>query len=213
MADVVEFLKVLAPVVSILVATSAILQTLERARRELAVSLIYNWANHTDWVTNRAVTMAKELPPQVIDKINEKDAVSIPNAYYEGIVSILRTGFPEDDLPVLSGGRSRSRSGTGSSDTEGEFQISKEQSEFIKFQWVRWLNRLEGTLAAWQQGAADVHLMQVEFAPLVRGRAAELEVLEKVRAGLPIIEAFYQLQRKTGSMEIRPRLGIFPWRR
>jgi hypothetical protein len=68
MADAAEILKVLVPVVgalaavaSILMAASAILQNLERARRELAVNLIYNFANQTDWATGRAIGIAKEL--------------------------------------------------------------------------------------------------------------------------------------------------------
>src|SRR5262245_45861457 len=111
LADVAEALKVLAAVGSVLFAASAILQTLERARRELAVSLIYNWANHTEWATSRAVAIAKELPETAICNINAKRSASIPSVHYEGIVSILRTAFPEDDLP-------------GRPSNKTEFQIS-----------------------------------------------------------------------------------------
>jgi hypothetical protein len=210
MAEIGELTKVLAPVVAILIATSTILQTLERARRELAVNLIYNWANHTDWVTSRSVAIATELPSEVINAINAKRCASIPDAHYDSIVAILRTTFPEKDLPA------RPSYEAGPSDkakcSEGKFQISGEQSAFIRFQWVRWLNRLEGTLAAWQQGAADTELMALEFAPLVKGSSAELEVLAKVRDGLPVIAEFYRQQRDTGGIKVRPRLGIFPWR-
>lgn len=197
--ELADLLKVMAPVVSVLIAASAILQNLERGRRELAVSLIYNWANDTDWATSRSITIAKELPDNAIQEINGKRTASIPGLYYDGVVSILRTGFPEESLPPRP------------SDPRAVFEISPEQSAFIHFQWVRWLNRLEGTLAAWQQGAADPVLTAREFAPLVKGTSAELEVLTKVRAGLPIIAEFYRQQKETGAIEVRPRLGVFPW--
>jgi hypothetical protein len=145
-ADAAEILKVLVPIVgalaavaSILMAASAILQNLERARRELAVNLIYNFANQTDWATGRAIGIAKELPDSIVGEIGAKRSVSIPSAYYDGIVSILRTAFPEEDLPAKPSDRSQ----------EVNFQISTEQSRFIYFLWFQWLNRLEGTLAAW----------------------------------------------------------------
>ena len=91
----VEVLKVLAPVGSILVAASAILQNLERGRRELAASIIYSWANDTDWVTDRAINVAKDLNDRIIGDINKTEASSIPFKYYPGVVSVLRGGFLE----------------------------------------------------------------------------------------------------------------------
>lgn len=202
MSNIFEFLKIFAPVVSILIAASAILQNLERGRRELAVNLIYNWAKDTDWVTNRSIAVAKDLPGEVISEINRKRSASIPGVHYDSVISILRGGFPEQHLPPQP------------SDSKAEFQITPEQSAFILFQWLRWLNRLEGTLAAWQQGAADPELMADEFAPLVEGKEAELEVLTKVRQGLPVITEFYNQQKDIGRIRVRPKrkLGIFPWR-
>jgi hypothetical protein len=211
-SDVGEILKILVPVASVLIAASAILQTLERARRELAVSLIYNFANQTNWATGRAVGIARELPDNIIGEIGAKRCVSIPNAFYDGIVSILRTAFPEDDLPDRPSTGARPNNKTKPSNSEGEFQISPEHSAFILFLWLQWLNRLEGTLAAWQQGAAATELMATEFAPLVKGASAELAKLSRIRDGLPVIEEFCQQQRKTGTIRVRPKLGIFPWR-
>jgi hypothetical protein len=67
------------------------------------------------------------------------------------------------------------------------------------------------TLAAWQQGAADTELMALEFAPLVKDRSAELEVLARVRDGLPVIAEFCKQQHKNGSIKVRSTLGIFRW--
>jgi hypothetical protein len=72
---------------------------------------------------------------------------------------------------------------------------------------------LKGTLTAWQQGAASAEVMHQEFEPLVRGRHAELEALKQVRNGLPVIEAFCEAATKKGQITVRPKLGIFPWRR
>jgi hypothetical protein len=215
LADAAEILKVLvlvgAPVASVLVAVSAILQTLERARRELAVSLIYNFANQTSWATARAIEIATELPENVIHDIGAKRKASIPSDYYDPIVSILRTAFPEKDLPAPPSTKPRPNDKVKPNDRGEVFQISPEQSAFICFHWLHWLNRLEGTLAAWQQGAASTDLMALEFAPYVEGTSAELEVLSKIRKGLPVIEEFYRQQRDTGRIKARPKLGIFPW--
>jgi hypothetical protein len=195
----VEFLKVLIPTASVLIAASAILQTLERGRRELAVSLIYNWANDTDWSTSRSINIAKELPPDVITKIDDKEGASIPAKNYDGIISVLKGQFSEQDLPAKP------------NNSNERFQITSEQSAHIRFLWVRWLNRLEGTLAAWQQGAADVDLMTREFKPLVEGKKAELRILATVREGLPIIAQFYD-QMQAGGIQVRPPLRVFPFR-
>jgi hypothetical protein len=196
---ILEFIQVIAPVIAILIAASTVLQTLERARRELAVNLIYNWAKDTHWVESRAINVAKELPKEVIADIYHKRGASITGEHYDGIMSILRGGNFSDLPPQPC-------------HPSAAFQINPEHSAFIHYQWAIWLNRLEGILAAWQQGAADLTLMEDEFAPLVKGSSAELEVLEIFREGLPIITAFYYQQKETGRIKVRPRLGIFPWR-
>jgi hypothetical protein len=201
MQEIIEALKVLAPVVSILIAASAIMQNVERGRRELAVSLIYNWAKDTDWATSRAITLAKVLPRPIVDKICQKNGVNIPIEFYEGLVSVLRGGFPEHEIPLKP------------DSTGNEFQITPEQSAFIRFLWIRWLNRLEGTLAAWQQGAADPFLMDCEFAPLVQGSEAELEVFTQLVKGLPVLDEFYKQQKAKSGLKVKRKLGIFPWYR
>jgi hypothetical protein len=198
----VEILKILLTIGSILVAASALLQNLERARRELAVNLIYSWANDTDWATKRAISIAMELGGTIIQQINDMESSSIRAEHYAGVVSILRAGFPEEELPPPP------------SNGKPEFQITPEHSAFIRFQWIRWLNRLEGTLAAWQQSAADPELMEKEFKLLVQGTTAEVRVLKPVRGDdLPVINAFYDEVGGTGQIKRRRRLGVFPFNR
>ena len=196
-----EIVKVVAGLASLFVAASALLQNLERSRRELAVSLIYNWAKDTDWETSRSITILKDVPATVIDGIDEKRPTRIPSDHYPAVLTILRREFSETDLPPRP--------------TEGqeEFEISREQSAFIRYLWVRWLNRLEGVLTAWLQGAAANDLMSEEFSPLVRSRKAELDLLKNVRHGLPAIDQFCRLIGESQTIRIRPRLGLFPWRR
>jgi hypothetical protein len=202
MADLAELLKIIAIPLTLLFAASGVLQALERGRRELAVNLVYNWARDTDWATTRAVDLARELDDSnIIKDINRKGNVSIPKAHYDAVMSILREKFPEAQCPDRP------------SDSETAFNITAEHSRYIHFLWARWLNRLEGTLAAWQQSAADPELMEREFAPLVKGSEAELEVLAVVRDGLPVIQEFYTEQKTTGRIRQRRRLGIFPWPR
>lgn len=181
------------------VALSSLLQNLERSRRELASALIYNWANHLDWPTSRALALLHRVDSAVIDSIDNKDATTLKADLYDTVVSVLATEFTTRELPKRP-------------DAEGgEFTITAEQSAHIRFLWVRWLNRLEGTLTAWQQGAASAEIMKAEFEPLVVGKKTELDALKGVRYGLPVIDAFCK-EVTSGRIEVRPKLGIFPWR-
>jgi hypothetical protein len=93
------------------------------------------------------------------------------------------------------------------------FAITAEHSAYIRYHWVRWLNRLEGTLTAWQLGAASTEVMKREFEPLVKGRAAELKALEKDFLGsCPVVHAFYQWVNEHKDIPVHPGLGMFQWR-
>jgi hypothetical protein len=184
------------------VATSSLLQNLERSRRELASALIYNWANHLDWQTSSALALLKQIDVAVIESIDDLKPASLPAVAYERVVSILKAEFSDRGLPERPM-------------TAATFDISEEHSAHIRFLWVRWLNRLEGTLTAWQQGAASAQVMHTEFEPLVKGRRAELQKFQdaKMLDGLSVICEFCRLVKEGGRITIRPKLGIFPWGR
>ena len=198
---VIEPLTFVIGAAGLFVTVSALLQNLERSRRELASNLIYNWANHLDWPTSRALTLLPRLDQAVIDDIHSKREASLPADLYEAVVSILSGEFTNRELPQRPEGQTRA------------FQISAEHSAHIRFLWVRWLNRLEGTLTAWKEGAASADVMRNEFEPLVIGRQAELAALEQVLIGLPVVKAFYEHARDRGTLKVRSQLGIWPWRR
>ncbi|GAC26666.1 hypothetical protein GMES_4400 [Paraglaciecola mesophila KMM 241] len=176
---IVEVLKIALTVVSFLVAAFAIIQNQERSRRELATTLIYNWANHLDWPTSRAIGLLADLKKSVVVSIDNREEAEFQVELYDAILSVLTVEFLQRDLPAKP------------KPEDTIFRISAEQSAFIRFLWVRWLNRLEGTLTAWQQGAASEEIMRSEFKPLVEGRKAELKALEDVRDGLPVIASFF----------------------
>lgn len=199
MTEVAKWIGGVVAFFSLLVASISLRQNLERERRALAVRLIYDWAGDTDWATSRAVAIATELGKEEVGAINRKEKVSIHAQHYDSITSILETNFPKESLPSRPGG------------SDEKFEITKEQSVFIRFLWLRWLNRLEGTLAAWLKGAADLQLMKREFEPLVRGSSKELEALEVVREDLPVIAEFYRQLKEEGKIKVTPPLGIFPW--
>lgn len=210
MATIAGILAFLVPICSLTVAWGALVQNRERARRELAVNLIYNFANGTNWATARAIAIAKQLPPDVIQNIGAEGSVSLPNVHYDAVIGILRTTFPEKELPSLPNNKARANDRTQSNGRNESFQITSEQSAFIRFLWLSWLNRLEGTLSAWIQGAAAMELMDSEFAPLIEGSSSELAKLAKIREGLPILEEFCRQQREGKRIRVAP-LGLFPW--
>ncbi|TDW65027.1 hypothetical protein EDF57_103203 [Novosphingobium sp. PhB55] len=182
---------------SLIVATKALLLNLERSRRELAVRLIYDWANHLDWETSRAIRMAAELPSYVITAIQCRESVLVPVKYYETMTSLLRTEFTND---VFS-----------KPPEDGSFRITIEHSAFIRHLWVKWLNRLEGTLAAWHRGAADISLMRVEFEPLIVGSEAVLKKLQSLWDGMPVTREFCRLYDEHKSIQVSEPLGLFSW--
>jgi hypothetical protein len=189
----IEVVGACTGIFSLLVTARAILLNLERSRRELAVKLIYDWANDIDWATSRSVKLATQLPPQIVSAIGRREATAVSAAFYNGMVIVLRREFPEDKLD----------------DTAAQFAITAEQSAFIRFLWTRWLNRLEGTLAAWATGAADLTLMQAEFEPLVEGTEAALEALADIRKGLPVIEKFYSQMKAKKEIRVAEPLSLF----
>lgn len=194
---ILAFCGMIIAVGSLLVATRSLLLNLERSRRELAVRLIYDWANHLDWATSRAIRIATELPSDVVSSIGKRKPTKVPSKFYDGISSILRIEFPaiklSDERP----------------DINSDFELTEEQSSFIRYLWIRWLNRLEGTLAAWARGAADLSLMHWEFEPLVKGSEPALEALKEIRVGLPVIDKFYSQILKDGEIDIVEPLGMF----
>ena len=196
-SEIVKWLGGIVAFFSLLVAAISLRQNLERERRTLAVRLIYDWAGDLDWATSRALELAPELQKEQVSAIFGKEEAYIPARHYDSIASILQTNFARESLP------SRPDAATV------EFKITKEQSIFVRFLWVRWLNRLEGTLAAWLKGAADLELMKREFEPLVKGSRTKLEALEIGRAELPVVEAFYQEMKKEGRLKRSPPLGLF----
>lgn len=198
-SDIVKWSGGVVGFLSFLLAARSLLVKLERERRALAVKLIYEWARDTDWATVRSTQIALALNEDVIKAINEKREASIPTEHYDSILSILATHFGKEGLPPPGG------------ESSGTFQITSEQSAFIRFLWARWLNRLEGTLAAWQQRAADRELMEAEFKPLAKAYSGELKQLSVVREDLPVIELFYRSMNEDRKFKIRGALGIFSW--
>lgn len=193
---IVEALKIALTVVSFLVAAFAIVQNQERSRRELATTLIYNWANHLDWPTSRAIGLLADLKKSVVVSIDNREEAEFQVELYDAILSVLTVEFLQRDLPEKP------------KPDDTIFRISAEQSAFIRFLWVRWLNRLEGTLTAWQQGAASEEIMRSEFKPLVEGRKAELKALEDVRDGLPVIASFFDEHLSKQKLPRKKNLGL-----
>ena len=182
------------------VATSSFLQNLERSRRELASKLVYDWAHHLDWPTSRALALLPQLDSGIVASIESKQGVEFPANFYDAVTSVLAGQFA-NSLPVKPEKPAKT------------FFITAEHSAYIRYHWVRWLNRLEGTLTAWQLGAASIEVMKREFEPLVKGRAAELKALEKdFLSSCPVVLAFYKWVNEQKDIPVHPGLGLFPWR-
>jgi len=198
--SITEIVGTIVGLVGLFIATSSFLQNLERSRRELASKLVYDWAHHLDWQTSRALALLPELDPRIVESIEKKQETEFPAKFYDAVASVLVDQFANSlparpEKPVTT------------------FVITAEHSAYIRYHWVRWLNRLEGTLTAWQLGAASTDVMRREFRPLVKGRATELKALEKdFLDSLPVVLAFYQWINEHKDVPVYPGLGMFPWR-
>src|SRR5689334_4541548 len=173
---VITFLGVSATLIGVFIAARNIKEGVNRGRRELTANLLYNWSRDVDWAASRAIELAENLPMQIVDVIIRKDKTSIPAARHAGVTVVLREKFPKDELP-------KKPSATGT------FELNEEHSAFIHFLWFRWLNRLEGILAAWIEEAAYRNRLEDEFGPLV---IAYQQVLDRlvIPGDLPILTEF-----------------------
>lgn len=197
--------------IEIVLTTSALLLTaftiylnLQKSRRELASMLVYNWANDNDWATTSAIVLARTLTegkreqsPDVIAAILEKEKIELEEKYFASVISILGSEFEPSQLPKLPSKKS-------SSNENVKFLLEEEHSAYIRYLWIKWLNRLEGTLAAWQQGAADRDLMEKEFSPLVIGVKSQLSSFTEIVEGLPVTKVFHKKMNDTGKIKLKP---------
>jgi hypothetical protein len=79
--------------VGVVLAAVTLVRGLQRGRRELAVSLIYNWAKDLDWPSARSINLAKELDKHLIALIQHKQRVTIPSKYYDASLASSEAGF------------------------------------------------------------------------------------------------------------------------
>jgi hypothetical protein len=168
------WLKIIGPSITflaLLVAASTLLRNLERARRELAVKLMWDWSGEFTWETSRAIALAVSLNSsahgrEALEQIIGRKPADIPINVYEDVAIVLEKNFPSGDKLI------RPENGSQT------FQLTLQQSALIRFVWARWLNRLEAVLAGWQQAIADRQLMVDQFSPYVAENKAEINALE-----------------------------------
>src|SRR6266581_4871000 len=86
--------------VSLVVAVNSLLNNLDRARMELAVKLIYDWASDYDWETSRALTLAADLDKQAVEDIANSKPVLLPTKYYDAFANLLSTRVTKEELPT-----------------------------------------------------------------------------------------------------------------
>jgi hypothetical protein len=60
---VVSGIALVVTAIGVVVAAANILRSLDRAKRELAVNLFYNWNKDIDWITSRSLDLATRLMP------------------------------------------------------------------------------------------------------------------------------------------------------
>jgi hypothetical protein len=191
---VVSGIALVVTAIGVVIAAANILRSLDRAKRELAVNLFYNWNKDIDWITSRLLDLATRLPNPTILTIKAKLPATIASEHYDTVVSILSEVFDAENLPKRPDGQSK------------EFGITAEHSAFIYFHWGRWLNRLESALAGWFEDTADSRLIKTQFAPLLKSYT---KVLDIPNEGLTVINAFLTEIKSEEEPKKRPRLTLF----
>lgn len=174
-----QWAKVFGPVLTfggLFLTWIGILSAVRRGRRELTANLLYNWSRDVDWPASRAIELARDLPEDVVKSIEQRKPTNIDISHYDSVVTVLREKFSDQGLPTKI-------------ESESLFQITEEHSRFIRFLWARWLNRLEGTLAAWDQRAANASTLKASFKPLVISSQIQIMRLS-TEDDLPITRKF-----------------------
>jgi hypothetical protein len=209
MSQIISLISAILAFIALSFTARGLFIAVERGRRELAANLLYNWSRDEDRAASRAIDLCKQLRPEdeaAIKLIKEKRKASISQENYDSVIAVLSEKFTKEDLPKKP-------------ESAVSFEITEEQSRFIHYLWFRWLNRLEGTLAAWLEDAADRELMEREFAPLVRYHEEQLELLF-APGDLPILSRFHtdvnKAQRESydkimkSNLEKRSRIRLLP---
>jgi hypothetical protein len=163
----IKTVAAMATVLGVFVAALSIWISTQRARKELAVKLINDWASEYTLEMKQAFDLAEKLDHSKIADISDgkSEAVEIigaGNVY--AIQKILKEQAPSFSEPPKHG-------------ASDKILLSRVQCKIIDYQWTSTLNRIEAIFAALESRAANRKLMNTAFIPLIESRRGSLNKL------------------------------------
>jgi hypothetical protein len=163
----IKTVAAMATVLGVFVAALSIWISTQRARKELAVKLINDWASEYTLEMKQAFDLAEELDHSKIADISDgkSEAVDIIGAgNVSTIQRILKEQAPSFSVPPKHG-------------ASDNILLSRVQCKIIDYQWTSTLNRIEAIFAALESRAANRKLMNTAFIPLIESRRGALNKL------------------------------------
>jgi hypothetical protein len=156
-----------ATFLGILVAAASIWISSWRARKELAVKLINDWANDYTLQMKQAFDLAEELDHQKIAEIIDGKNEVVEVHGIDNVCAVQRILKEQDPLYSLIPEEMSS----------GIILLRRDQCKIIDYQWTSTLNRIEAIFAALESKAAYPRIMNKVFIPLIESRNESLKKL------------------------------------
>jgi len=126
------------------------------------------WSNSYDATTKYSMRLAGVLDEDQITSIWNRSEFQVDGKYLALLIDLLGDRFDKDAL----------RSELVPKD--GRIRVGAQYAEYVEYQWTRYLNRLESTLAAWSCHVAREDMMEGQFKKLLKLREGLLEKLTRL---------------------------------
>jgi hypothetical protein len=139
----------------------------QRARKELAVKLINDWASDYALEMKQAFDLAAELDHAKIAEIVDGKTEFVEIAGTTNVSSIQRILKGSDPL----------FSSIPKNSTSDKIILNRVQCRILDYQWTSTLNRIEAIFTALDSKAANRRIMNIAFMPLIDSRRDTLNKL------------------------------------
>ena len=197
---------------SILVAAGGLLYTgyqlhlnLERSRRELASELIREWPDRMDFAITTAIKLIDDLTVEEIRAIKAQKNAELSGTNYDRLCFILRLRFGEVFSEASAGD-----SNSNGENRDNRHKVDAEKCLYIYWLWNQYINRLEGSLAAWAEAVADPEMMAEQFEEILIFVRNRIEKLEIDSENIPNISRFLGKLDDGAKLTIKRPLSAFP---
>jgi hypothetical protein len=148
-----EWLKLFSPLtfIAVVIAAWQLRAANERARREYASKLIWDWAINSRQNTNVAVKLIHELDRDTCKKIFNQEPAYVDDSHLK-LVTVALSDKPSVAAVIAENGR---------------IKLDIESTSHLRSLITKYLNLVEAIFVAWEHGIADKKIIEKEFEFLI----------------------------------------------